>query len=852
MRAEHIKIEQMISPMGISGCRPRITRTPAEGVSQTAYEITAITDHGKYLESGKVVSSDMHHVFPVLFDSREHVELGIRLYDENGAAGNPECASFEMGFLSAEEFIGKWILPEEEMLPEKGKKKEKGPGEHQPAARLRKQFMVERVGKGRLYITARGLYIAYLNGKRVGDAVLTPGSTDYNDRFPAQVYDVTGLLKVGENLIEVDLGDGWYRSVSGVDGVRNVFGREIGLLCQLECDEKAVVISDESWEASQEGPIRFNDMQQGEIFDARMEAFKRYHPVRVAAEPAAAAVFMNTVPVREQEVFSGRIFTTPNGETVMDFGQNMAGYTAFTIEAQGGETIRILHGETLDENGNFTQENFQDRKRHQEGGTRQEILYTCKPGVNDYKPSFTIFGFRYAKIETNADLSKAEFRAIAVYSDMKETVSFTSACKGLEKLVENAKWSQKSNFCDVPTDCPTRERAAWTGDMGVFCETGLMLMEAYPVIRKWLADCRSAQYPDGRVANIAPKVKQSSFFGGLLSGSVGWGDAIIKVPYTMYRMFGDESILRENYDMMKKWYGFLKKRAAKRPLFKKSPVPGKLRKYLIEKGIDYGEWCEPDVSSVGQMGKTNVALATAWFYRSAKCFSEIAGILGNQEDHREAENTAVMVRQAFRACAVKDGKIDSERQADHVRAIMFGLLDDEEINENAELLDRLVERNGYHLNTGFLSTPLLLYALSESGHADTAFRLLLQDTAPSWLYEVKKGATTMWETWNGIDENNVPHASLNHYSYGAVCEWIIHEMAGIRVDGRRITVSPLVSEEVGNMHLSYDAPCGHIVSGWSMENGETVYQVEIPSNTEAEFVYPDGRIVKLTPGVYEL
>lgn len=316
---------------------------------------------------------------------------------------------------------------------------------------------------------------------------------------------------------------------------------------------------------------------------------------------------------------------TPNGETVIDYGQNLAGYIEFTLYAHAGDRIVLTHGETLDENGNFTQENFQDRKRHKEGGTRQQVVYTCKEGKNHYKSRFTIWGFRYAKVETDIDISGAAFTSIAVYSRMEQTGSFECSDRYVNRLVQNSIWSQKSNFCDVPTDCPTRERAAWTGDMGVFAETGLYLMDCYPVIRKWLAECRMAQFPDGKIANIAPKSNVPGFFAGLLAGSVGWGDACIIVPYALYKRFGDRRILEENYEMMQKWYGFLENRAKQKPLnpikrLKRNPY----RRFTIETGVDYGEWCEPDVESTSAMRTPQGKVATAWFARSGKMLAENA------------------------------------------------------------------------------------------------------------------------------------------------------------------------------------------------------------------------------------
>ncbi len=489
----------------------------------------------------------------------------------------------------------------------------------------------------------------------------------------------------------------------------------------------------------------------------------------------------------------------------------------------------MTHGETLDENGNFTTENFQDRKRHKEGGIRQQVVYICKEGVNHYKSRFTIWGFRYAKVETDVDLTDAAFTSIAVYSQMEQLGRFECSNKAVNKLVENSIWSQKSNFCDVPTDCPTRERAAWTGDMGVFARTAICLEDCYPVIRKWLGECRLNQYEDGKVANIAPRNNNPSFFTRMLAGSVGWGDACIIVPYVLYQRYGDSRILEDNYDMMCSWFAYLEGRAGE--------------KGFIDSGVDYGEWCEPDVESTSVMGKPQGKVATAYFAKSAWMLAQIAEILGKEADGARYREVSEKAKGAFRHLAMQNGRIHSDRQAEYVRAISFDLLDQEEKRQAAADLNELVVKGGYHLNTGFLSTPSLCAVLAENGYVETAYRLLLQDTMPSWLYAVKKGATTIWETWDG-------RASLNHYSYGAVCGWLFSGVCGIRLEQGHITVQPMPHKSLQYAKASYLSPLGEIVSGWQYEGEKLTYEIEIPANAEADIILPDGRQEHLAAGRY--
>lgn len=847
MYAINLKTEHLKNPLGIDKKRPYLTWNCEDGKRQTAYEIQAYCDDKPVWCSGRVEGSHMHAFYEGKLSSRQRIYWKIRLWDETDTVGEwSEMQWFEMGLLSASDFKAKWINPEPEC----------DPAVHKPASYLKTSFFVKKEAlqkkSARLYVTCHGLYEAFINKKRVGNFVLAPGSYNYDVRLAYQTYDVSDLLVEGENDVEVILGDGWYRSVSGVDGDRNLYGEDVALYFQLEINGEAVCISDEHWLASQDGPIRENDMQQGEVVDARMEEIQSYHEVKTEDFGTEKLICSNCVPVCEKERFTGKLFKTPNGETVIDFGQNMAGYVSFSLCAKAGQSLVLSHGEALDENGNFTQENFQDRQRHKEGGTKQRVVYTCKDGQNEYHTKFSIWGFRYAKVETEIDLSEASFTAIAVYSDMETLGTFQCSDERVNRLVENSIWSQKSNFCDVPTDCPTRERAAWTGDMGVFIGAGLTLMDCYPVVRKWLAECRNAQYADGRIANIAPRNSNPSFFSGLLAGSVGWGDAVIIVPYEMYCRYGDIRILEENYDMMKKWYAYLEKRAAKKSfslkrLWDKNPY----RSYTIEKGIDYGEWCEPDVESTSAMRTPQPKVATAYLASSGKTLSRIAKLLGNDEDAAHFAEVGEYATKAYRRIATENGRITSDRQAEYVRAIAFALLDEKETRQAAADLNTLVTANGYHLNTGFLSTPHLCRVLADYGYEDSAYRLLLQEDMPSWLYEVSKGATSIWENWDGINEEGYVKASLNHYSYGAICGWLFDGVCGIQIKDGEIVICPHPNKALSFARASYLSPLGRITSAWELREKVCRFEVEIPANVTAVLLLPSGEKRTLPAGKTE-
>lgn len=731
----------------------------------------------------------------------------------------------------------KWINPELETDLSR----------RQSASVLRRHFQGRKAKEARLYITCHGVYEACLNGKRIGDFILAPGTGDYHKRLAVQCYEVSALLQEGENLLEVRLGDGWYRGSVGIDGLCHYYGEDIALLCQLEAEGEILVCSDESWEASQDGPIRENDLQQGERYDARLEEVSGWHGIKTESFGCANLFPTEGVPVVEQERFEGRLLTTPNGETVIDFGQNLAGYTEFCLEARAGEHLTLWHGETLDENGNFTQKNFDPGERNQNGGIQQKVEYICKDGLNRYKPHFCVFGFRYVKIETDADLSGAAFTAIAVYSRMKQTGFFECGRREVNQLFHNSLWSMRSNFLDIPTDCPTRERAGWTGDAEIFAPTAVLLFDCYPVLRKWLGECRLAQGEDGLVQNIAPVNNKGGMISQMLQGSAGWGDACVIVPWILYQAYGDIAILEENYDMMVRWMSFCENRASKTKLHH---LLNPYHKFLVDEGFHFGEWCQPDIDNTSVMKKNMMLgaaeVATAYYFRSATLLSRIAKILGKEADQEKYAAIAEGARKAYRHECLKKGRIQSDRQCEYVRPIAFGLLSKEEAKEAAETLNEMVKENGYHLNTGFLSTPDLCRVLADHGYIDTAYRLLLQEECPGWLYSVKKGATTIWETWDGIREDGSVHDSLNHYAYGAISAWLFQGVCGIRYEEGTLFFRPQPHPSLGYAKARWESPKGTVESSWSYQGEKLCFDFVSP--IPAKLLLPHNELIEIEPG----
>ena len=840
MKAIRLKAAHLTNPLGIDLKNPLLTWNVEGGTRQSAYQLAAQCGGVEVWNTGKVESSDMQALYSGPSASRERITWRVKLWDENGVEGLwSEEAWFEYAFLDKQDWQAKWINSEMEPVD---------PEVNQPASYLIKSFNLDKTGGARAYVSAHGIYALTINGKRIKDNILTPGTSEYWFRMPYQTFDVSDYLTVGENKVEVTLGDGWYRGCNGNTGTRNVFGKDLALLFQLEVDGETVLVSDDTWQAAQDGPIIFNDIQLGEKVDAR-KVPTDFHCVKVEDFGYDNLMCMSTLPIREKESFSAKLIHTPDGGIVLDFGQNMSGYVSFALYAKAGKTIRLTHGEYLDGEGNFSDDNFRTIGRKQE--LHQVVEYTCKEGLNEYTPSLCIFGFQMVKVETDIPITGEEFTAHAVYSDMEQTATFQCDHALVNKLMENTMWSQRSNFVDIPMDCPQRERSGWTGDAGVFVGTGLMLMDAYPVFSRWLGECRVDQYEDGKIFNMSPRRQpKPSKFDEMYDGSCGWGDAVIIVPYTMYKLYGDKRILEENYDMMRRWLGYCEKKAKKsrvKNLFKKNPY----RNYTIDTGIHWGEWLEAGVSTNEAM--KNVILngvpeiATAYFCYSSRMMREIAEILGKSEDAAYFAELADMTCKAYNYIEVKDGRIVSDRQCRYVRPLYMGLLSEEVARQAAKDLNELVVKNGYHLNTGFLSTPYLCKVLADYGYVETAYKLLLQEDTPGWLFAVKNGATTIWESWEG-NLGDTGFASLNHYSKGAVVSWLIEGICGIHVQGQKITIQPQVNPLMQYAKASFDAPVGRIESAWKYVGESVEYTISIPANTEAEFIGPDGVKISLQTG----
>lgn len=846
MNATHLRTEYLKDPKGIDIQAPRLYWHCEGGLRQTAYQIKA-TVNGILIDSGKIKDSRMTHIpFVGKVQSRSQVTWQVRLWDENDTPGDwSEEASFEMGLLNAKDWQAQWITT--------GIKPKKN--ESTPVDCFRKVFFCDEVKKARLYATACGIYEARLNGVRIGDAVLTPGATDCGKRVQYQTYDVTPLLQAGENVLTVEVASGWLRTQKQPGEIDYTFGKEIKLLMQLElfgADGKTTTIcTDGSWAWSNDGPVCFADNKGGEVVDA-CKAPTYGGKARVIAHrvmPTAS----NNVPIREQEHFTPTLLETPSGKKVLDFGQNIAGFVAFTLSGKAGQTVTLEMGEFL-ENGEFTQTNINPKMVGNKASIDpfQKIVYTCKEGKNRYKTRFAIFGFRYVLVTTELTFEPKDFEAIAAYSDMEQILEFDSSHKLLNKLVDCTRWSGKNNHADVPTDCPQRERAGWTGDAQIFYNTASYFFDYAAFGRKYIHDMMDAQWADGSFTQMAPRPKMN-FYMKMLDGSVGWSDAGVYIPYRMWKLYGDDRILSECFDAMARYAEFMISRCGKAPLFgKKVPISKANQKYLVMKGMSYGEWTEPKELvefDMREIAKPHIEESTAYTALTMNCMAEIAEHLGKQTQAARYRDYAAGCTRAYQELVeLPDYALDTNRQAKLVRPLYMGLLTDEQTQYAQNRLVKALDYFRWRVGTGFLSTPFILFVL-EKINLSYAYRLLENEDIPGWLSMPKNGATTIWESWEGI--KGQPVESLNHYSKGAVCEWIFSRMCGVRISGENtFTIAPVPGGSITHAGLTWNSIYGSVSCRWVRTEGRTDYDITIPANTTAKVVLPGMEEQKLHAGSY--
>lgn len=898
------RINHRENPLGIDGKTAFFSwklESNRTNVMQKSYQIVMAKDKtfSKIISDTGVVKSDQSINVKEAIPAVEPFScIYWKVLVSNGQEEAVSDVAFFVTGINNGNWSAKWIDPEEEFT---------NYDEMRTAPYLRKCFTVKK-GLKKAYIaqTAHGLYEFWVNGINGTDDRFKPGLTSYYKRIQYQVYDITQQLSEGENILSVVLGDGWWRGYTGGE-IRNNFGYKLQYFGEIHLEyedgSKEIIASDESFKAFT-GGLRQSDMMLGDIFDATLEPEDWKMPgfddsswknATIGKQSDADLISSESVPVREKERFTPKVFKDVNGDTVLDFGQNIAGYIEMRMTGlKKGQKVTLVHGEDI-KDGAFSLSNllFMGDRPH-----FQQVDYIAKGlALETYKPMFAIFGFRYVKVMGyEGKILPDTFTAIAVYSDCKQTGTFKCSNKLLNQLAQNSLWGQKGNFMDVPTDCPTRERSPWSGDAQAFSSTAMRFMDTYTFYEKWLKDMNCEQLADGRVPNTFPCTtlyhNKAEFVrrtdalketvngtmigtvedGSPVDGSVGWGDVSTIVPYNAYIHYGDKQIIENQYESAKKWVDFMAEKAKE-----KNPQNAELSVYTENNGDDadyyydcgfaWGEHIEPDLIDAsadfdaaayynGLFTNADPEVRMMFLYRSSGLVAEFAKLLGRNKDEKHYSKLHKRVGEVFVKYVVKeDGTIKKGRQAPYARALAFGLYQDAEMKQKfADKLNEAVVNFGYCMNTGFLATPFLLYSLADNGYVDTAFRVLEQTKYPSWLYPVTEGATTTLETLSGMDTHL---ASYNHYSFGAVCDFLFGGIAGIRPvwekpGYKHFELRPLYGGTLTEVHCEFESEYGLIISEYKIVDDKVVYKFSIPANTTATVTLLNRKdTIQLGSGTYQ-
>lgn len=846
MQAQEISLRDLttdhkVNPVGIDNKQPRFSwkiRGTGNNIMQSAYLIRVASDENFssiVWQSGRVESGEsilQTYKGPELKSGQRYF-WQVKIWDNKGKESKwSQTAQIEMGLLSPADWKAKWIELDNDTL------------RYSPSTLFRKEFQLTRsISTARIYVASHGFYELEINGKKVGDQVLTPGWTSYGKRIQYQVYDITRMLAKGTNAIGAMLGDGWYRGTLAWGNNWAVYGKKIGILIQLKVTysdgSTATFISDDTWKGSKDGPVRMNDIYNGETYDATIRidgwsnpgfndskwkkvSIGNYNNNLIASEGS---------PVRKiQEIKPVKIFKTPKGSLIVDMGQNMVGWLRLKVTGKKGTVVTLRHSEVLDKYGEFYTENLRAAKC--------QLTYTLSgQGEETYEPRFTFMGFRFVEVTGfPGELTTGNLTGVVVHSDMPVTGSFECSNPLVNQLQHNIQWGQKGNFVDVPTDCPQRdERLGWTGDAQAFCRTAAFNMDVSAFFTKWMKDVAADQKPGGEVPDVIPDIlnKQNAL---TAQPSSGWGDVSVIAPWTMYLVYGDKKLLENQYQSMKAWVEYIRKKAGD--------------SYIWKGGSKYGDWLfyHPPVNNHTEFdGHTELDfIATAFYAYSTSLLADAAKVLGKTEDEKTYTSLFSKIKEVFiNEYVTNAGRVGTNSQTSYVLALKFNLLPDNLRSKAIEFLDHDIKSRNNHLSTGFLGTPYLCHVLSDNGYTETAYDLLLQETYPSWLYPVKMGATTIWERWDGEKTDSTFQDagmnSFNHYAYGAIGDWMYRVSAGIETMGagyKHIIIQPHPSRKLTYAKATFESSYGTIASGWERKDGKTIVKVKIPANTTATIILP--------------
>ncbi|WP_307796991.1 family 78 glycoside hydrolase catalytic domain [Actinomadura barringtoniae] len=822
-----------VEPLGVDEPAPALSWRLSggrRGVAPAAHRVRVRAQDGTHVwDSGLVTDPAAVTVTyggtPLRPRTRYHWHVEVT--DTDGEVAEAE-SWFETGMLGPSGWTASWITHDRSALtvvdaPEEG---ELALADHglEPAIRLRRPFTTASAPtRARLYVTARGLYEMELGGVRVGDAELAPGWTDYRDRIDYQVYDVTTLVRPGENVLAATIADGWWSGFVGFDPRRSGahYGTFPQLLAELHIEHAdgttEVIATDDGWQTAR-SPVRYADLLMGECHDLRREPPGDWLPAQVIDADHSLLTASVTEPVRAlQELAPRSVTRQADGKHLVDFGQNFAGRVRLTARGlTRGARVVIRHGEALDSGGLLYTDNLRT-------AAATDVLIAGEDADVIFEPRFTYHGFRYAEVSGLAELEAADLTGVVLHSDTPWAGDFACSDPDVERLYRAIGWGQRGNFVSVPTDCPQRdERLGWLADAQVFLPTACLNADVAAFFRGWLREVRGAQAPDGAFTNVAPRLA-----GVADEGAPGWGDAGVLVPWHLYRVYGDEGFLADNLGAMCAWVDFVHRHN-----------PDLVWSRRV--GPHFADWLAPTPTP-------RDVVATAYFARSTELTARAAEVLGRSEEAERYGTLAAHIRKTFTERFVgADGRIEGDTQTAYLLALAFDLLPAALIPRAVERLVELVEQAGPGVTTGFLGVGLIAPVLDAHGHADLAHALLRRTDPPSWLYPLRHGATTIWERWDGYsDERGFQAAamnSFNHYALGSIGEWLYEGVAGLaQAPGsagyRELVIRPRLGELTW-ARATYESVRGTVATAWTREDGGFALEVTVPPGATATVHIP--------------
>lgn len=832
MKIYDFTTEYQLNPIGMDVLKPRFSwklESEEKGVIQSAYHIIVSNEEGEVWNSGRIERDTSllvpYEGYELKAETLYHVK--VKVFDNRGMEGSAE-GTFETGILKGTGFSASWITHELK-------------SEDTSCAVFTKSFPVnKKVKKVRVYATVLGIYEIKINERKVGDAYLAPGWTNYKKRIQYQTYEADGYLKE-DNTIEITAANGWYKGYLSFTCTPNQYGDRTAALAEIhityEDGDKEIIRTDSSWKVYT-GPIKSAELYMGETYDSLAEYQLHGNAVAVEKEEGSfdktRLVSQECEPVRIIKKFPAKEYIeTPKKEKVINFGQNIAGFVEFKIKGEKGQQIKIRHAETLDKHGNFYPETLR--------GAVSEDIFICDGTIQTFIPHFTFHGFQYICVEGLEEIIIEDFTACAIHTDMADTGSFTCSNPLVNQLQCNIYWGQSDNFVDIPTDCPQRdERLGWTGDAQVFAATSAYNRNTARFFTKWLRDLASEQKEDGAVPHVVPDVL------GSYSASA-WSDAATIIPWVMYETYGDKRLLKEQYASMKGWVDYITANTESDGLWMS--------------GFQYGDWLALDKEErFDRTGATDrYLIANAYYLYSVDIVRKAALVLGKEEDANQYGKLYDGVLRAFKKeYFTSTGRMVSETQTAFTLALYFNLAEEKDKERIAKMLENNIGAHKNHLSTGFVGTPYICHALSEHNMHDLAGTLFLREDYPSWLYAVKKGATTIWERWNSIlpngdfDESGMN--SLNHYAYGSIGDWMYKKLAGINpieAGYKKFFIKPMFIKGLTSVKASFESGYGLIRSQWECKDNKIRVYVEVPANTTAILYLPEkDEEIELGSGSY--